>query len=208
LEIQDLASQAVGLVCDPDPGERWWDACAGAGGKALHLASLMGGKGLVVATDVQARRLKETVRRARRSPFRNITTKEWDGRHVAGKARSFDGVLVDAPCSAIGTWRRNPDARWSLESQAIARLGELQVELLHAASAGVKPGGTLVYSVCTLTPAETTGVVQNFLAAHPGFQLDPFPHPLGDGTTDGTLLIWPQDQDTDAMFIARMVRSR
>src|SRR5262249_53555404 len=77
LEIQDLASQGVALACDPDPGDRWWDACAGAGGKALHLASLMGGKGVVVATDVDERKLKEAAPRARRSPFRNITTKAW-----------------------------------------------------------------------------------------------------------------------------------
>jgi 16S rRNA (cytosine967-C5)-methyltransferase len=207
LEIQDLASQAVALACDPDPGERWWDACAGAGGKALHLAALMRGKGVVVATDTHAGRLKETVRRARRSPFRNVTTKVWDGRHVAGKPRSFDGVLVDAPCSAIGTWRRNPDARWTLDRQAIPRLAELQGDLLRAASAGVKPGGTLVYSVCTLTPTETVVVIRNFLDAHPEFQLDPFSHPLNNTPTDGTLLIWPQDADTDAMFIARMVRA-
>ncbi|HMB02774.1 MAG TPA: RsmB/NOP family class I SAM-dependent RNA methyltransferase, partial [Isosphaeraceae bacterium] len=182
-------------------------ACAGAGGKALHLAALMRGKGVVVATDTHPGRLKETVRRARRSPFRNLTTKEWDGRHVAGKPRSFDGVLVDAPCSAIGTWRRNPDARWTLDRQAIPRLVELQRDLLRAASAGVRPGGTLVYSVCTLTPAETLGVVRAFLDDRPEFQLDPFPHPLTDVPTDGTLLIWPQDADTDAMFIARMVRA-
>jgi 16S rRNA (cytosine967-C5)-methyltransferase len=207
LEIQDLASQAVGLVCDPDPGERWWDACAGAGGKALHLAALMGGKGTVVATDTHEVRLKETVRRARRSPFRNLTTKAWDGKHVAGKPRSFDGVLVDAPCSAIGTWRRNPDARWTLEREAISRLAELQSQLLDAASAGVKPGGALVYSVCTLTPAETIGVIRPFLGAHADFRLDPFPHPLTESPTDGTLLIWPQDADTDATFIARMIRT-
>jgi 16S rRNA (cytosine967-C5)-methyltransferase len=207
LEIQDLASQAVGLACDPDPGERWWDACAGAGGKALHLAALMNGKGLVVATDVQPARLKEAVRRARRSPFRNLTTKPWDGRHVAGKAASFDGVLVDAPCSAIGTWRRNPDARWLLDRDAIPRLAALQGQVLSAAAAGVRPGGTLVYSVCTLTPAETTGVVRSFLDAHRGFRLDPFPNPLSGAETDGTLLIWPQDADTDAMFLARMVRT-
>ncbi len=207
LEIQDLASQAVGLACDPDPGERWWDACAGAGGKALHLAALMQGRGVVVATDVHAARLKEAVRRARRSPFRNVTTREWDGRHVAGKSRSYDGVLVDAPCSAVGTWRRNPDARWTLDRQAIPRLAELQGQILRAASAGVRPGGALVYSVCTLTPAETIGVVRPFLEANPEFRLEPFPHPLADATTDGTLLIWPQDADTDAMFIARMVRT-
>ena len=206
LEIQDLASQAVGLACDPDPGERWWDACAGAGGKALHLAGLMGGKGLVVATDVNASKLKEAARRARRSPFRNLTTKEWDGRHVAGKPSSFDGVLVDAPCSALGTWRRNPNARWTTRRQAIARLAELQSQILHAASAGVRPGGTLLYSVCTLTPSETFGVIRPFLETHTDFRLDPFPHPLTGTPTDGTLLIWPQDADNDAMFLARMVR--
>jgi 16S rRNA (cytosine967-C5)-methyltransferase len=207
LEIQDLASQAVGLVCDPDPGERWWDACAGAGGKSLHLAALMGGKGVVVASDSHEGRLKEAARRARRSPFRNLTTRPWDGKHVAGKARSFDGVLVDAPCSAIGTWRRNPDARWTLERQAIPRLASLQAQLLSAASAGVRPGGALVYSVCTLTPSETQGVVHPFLEAHSEFRLDPFPHPFHGSATNGTVLIWPHEADTDAMFIARMVRT-
>ncbi|HWE39850.1 MAG TPA: RsmB/NOP family class I SAM-dependent RNA methyltransferase [Isosphaeraceae bacterium] len=207
LEIQDIAAQAVGLACDPDPGERWWDACAGAGGKALHLAALMVGKGVVVATDVNERKLLEAVRRARRSPWRNLTTKPWDGRHVAGKPGSFDGVLVDAPCSAVGTWRRNPDARWNLDRDAIPRLAALQADLLRAASFGVRPGGALVYSVCTLTPAETTDVVRTFLASHPTFRLDPFPHPFTGAPTDGTLTIWPTEIDSDAMFVARMVRS-
>jgi 16S rRNA (cytosine967-C5)-methyltransferase len=207
LEIQDLAAQAVALGCDPDPGERWWDVCAGAGGKALHLAALMEGKGVVVATDVNAAKLKETVRRARRSPFRNLTTKVWDGHRVAGKPRSFDGVLIDAPCSAIGTWRRNPDARWTTPREAIARLAELQSQILDAAALGVRSGGTLFYSVCTLTPAETMGVIRPFLDSHTDFHLDPFPHPLTGAPTDGTLLIWPQEADTDAMFLARLVRS-
>jgi len=206
LEIQDLASQAVAMACDPDPGERWWDACAGAGGKSLHLAALMKGKGLVVATDVHEGPLREAVRRARRSPFRNITTRPWDGKHVVGKAGKYDGVLVDAPCSAIGTWRRNPDARWTLDPEAVHRLAALQAEILRAAAAGVRTGGTLVYSVCTLTIAETQGVLRPFLAERPEFQLDPFPHPLTGEATDGTLQIWPQESDTDAMFVARMVR--
>lgn len=207
LEIQDLASQAVALVCDPDPGDRWWDACAGAGGKSLHLAALMNGKGLVVATDVHEAKLKETVRRARRSPFRNITTKVWDGKHVVGKSGKYDGVLVDAPCSAIGTWRRNPDARWTLDPAAVARLAETQAHALRAAAYGVRPGGTLVYSVCTLTLAETQGVLKAFLADRPEFKLDPFPHPINGEPTDGTLQIWPQESDTDAMFVARMIRT-
>jgi 16S rRNA (cytosine967-C5)-methyltransferase len=207
LEIQDLASQAVGLICDPDPGERWWDACSGAGGKALHLAALMKGRGVVVASDANELRLKEAVRRARRSPYRNISTKLWNGKHVAGKPRSFDGVLVDAPCSAIGTWRRNPDARWTIDRDAINRLAELQGQLLHAASAGVKPGGSLVYSVCTVTPTETMAVVEQFLEGHPDFRLDPFTNPLNGAGSDGTLQIWPQEADSDAMFVARMNRS-
>jgi 16S rRNA (cytosine967-C5)-methyltransferase len=206
LEIQDLASQAVANACDPDPGERWWDACAGAGGKALHLAALMQGKGVVVATDVNEHKLKETIRRARRSPFRNLTTKPWDGRHVAGKKGSFDGVLVDAPCSAIGTWRRNPEARWLVDRQAIPRLAALQKQLLETASAGVRAGGTLVYSVCTLTITETSALVRSFLEANPAFRLEPFPHPFTGRLTDGTLQIWPQEADTDAMFIARMIK--
>jgi len=208
LEIQDLASQAVAIACDPDPGERWWDACAGAGGKAIHLAGLMKGKGLVVASDVNERALKETVRRSRRSPFRNLTTKPWDGKHVVGKSGTYDGVLVDAPCSGIGTWRRNPDARWTLDRRAIPRLAETQSQILQVASGGVRPGGTLVYAVCTLTPAETLGVVRPFLESHPEFQLDPFPDPIRADATpnDGTLQIWPQDADT--MFIARLVRSK
>ena len=208
LEIQDLASQAVGLACDPEPGERWWDACAGAGGKALHLSSLLKGKGLVVASDVSESKLKETVRRARRSPFRNVTTKLWDGKKVVGKPGSYDGVLVDAPCSALGTWRRNPDARWTMDKTAIDRLAETQAALLRVAAGGVKPGGTLVYSVCTLTPAETQGVLRPFLAERPEFQLDPFPHPLTLEPTDGTALVFPHEADNDAMFIARMIRTK
>ena len=209
LEVQDLASQVVGLACDPDPGERWWDACAGAGGKALHLSALMNGRGVVVATDVHEARLKEAARRARRSPFRNLTTKVWDGkgRYTAGKPKSFDGVVVDAPCSAIGTWRRNPDARWSLDREAVPRLAETQLQFLHAASGGVKPGGTLVYSVCTVTPAETHAVVNRFLEDHHDFRLDPFPNPLNEAETNGTLQVWPQEADADAMFVARMVRT-
>ena len=206
LEIQDLASQAVALVCDPDPGERWWDACAGAGGKSLHLASLMNGRGVVVATDASPVRLKEAVRRARRSPFRNITTKAWEGKGVAGKPKSFDGVLVDAPCTGVGTWRRNPDARWSTDGEAVSRLAETQLKLLKGAAEGVKPGGVLVYSVCTVTPPETSLLVRRFLEERPDFRLDPFPSPLNDAETNGTIQLWPQEIDADAMFIARMLR--
>ncbi|HEU5115459.1 MAG TPA: RsmB/NOP family class I SAM-dependent RNA methyltransferase, partial [Isosphaeraceae bacterium] len=207
LEVQDLASQAVAHIAQPDPGERWWDVCAGAGGKALHLAALMQGKGVVVASDPNEVRLKEAVRRARRSPFRNVSTKLWDGKHVVGKAGKYDGVLVDAPCSGLGTWRRNPESRWTLDADAVNRLSALQTQILQTASAGVKVGGALVYSVCTFTHAETRSVIDQFLQAHPGFQLDPFSSPLSGVETDGTLQIWPGESDHDAMFVARMIRT-
>lgn len=207
LEIQDLASQCVGLICDPDPGERWWDVCAGAGGKSLQLAALMKGKGVVVATDTIERKLREISRRSKRSPFRNISPRIWDGKGASGKPGTFDGVLVDAPCSAIGTWKRNPDARWALKPEAVSRLAALQAEILHEAAAGVKPGGTLVYSVCTITPQETAEVIDAFLESHPRFRLDPFPNPLDGEICDGRLTLWPGAQDGDAMYVARLIRA-
>lgn len=206
IEIQDLASQAVGLVCAPKPGQRWWDVCAGGGGKALQLADEMDGKGLVVATDVAEHKLRETVRRARRAGLNNISTKVWDEKTPPGKPMTFDGVLVDAPCSALGTWRRNPEARWMIDQSALERLAALQRAILEGATKGVKPGGVLVYSVCSLTLAETRDVVNDFLADHPEFKLDPFPNPLDGQPTPGLLWIWPAESDTDGLFIARMLR--
>ena len=110
LAIDDLSSQALGKVCDPDPGERWWDVIGGTGLHALHLGALMENKGTVVTTFEHDKRRHETAIRLRRFPFRNIAAKLWDGRRCPGKPGSFDGVLVDAPCSAVGNWRRHPDS--------------------------------------------------------------------------------------------------
>jgi 16S rRNA (cytosine967-C5)-methyltransferase len=203
----DIASQAVGLVCDPDPGERWWDVNADNGLQSLHLATLMRGKGLVVSTFENERRRQAIARKLRGSPFRNITTRLWDGRHVAGKAGSFHGVLVDAISSGIGGWRRKPDARWTIVAGQIPELASRQLQWLDVASSGVRPGGTLVYTVATVTRRETIEVVSNFLEAHADFKLEPFPHPLEDATTGGTLQLWPQIHDGEARFVARMTRA-
>ena len=160
LTIHDISSQAVALACDPDPGERWWDVNADNGLHALHLAALMKGKGLVVATFDQERRRKAIALKLRSSPYHNITTRVWDGRHVAGKAATYDGVLVDAISSGIGTWRRNPDLRWTTFAEQIPELAAQQLHWLDIAGAAVKPGGTLVYTVATVTQSETTGVVE------------------------------------------------
>ena len=112
------------------------------------------------------------------------------------------------PCSDVGTWRRHPDVRWTVKKQDLAELASRQTQLLDAASTAVRPGGTLVYSVSTVTVCETLEVVTAFLASHPEFRLDPFPHPLEEATTTGTLQLWPHLHDAEARFIARMVRTK
>ncbi len=206
LTPHDIASQAVALVCDPDPGERWWDVNSDNGLHALHLADRMKGRGVVVASFEQERRQKATALKLRKTPFRNITTRAWDGRHVVGKASSYDGVLVDAISTGVGTWRRNPDARWTIVGSQIPELAARQLEWLTLAATAVKPGGTLVYTVATVTRSETTDVVTSFLEAHPEFQLQPFAHPLDGTKTPGTVQIWPHIHDGDGRYIARMTR--
>ncbi len=208
LVVQDLASQAVGLVCDPDPGERWWEVRGQgeSGLHAFHLAALMGGKGSVICTFETERRRHEAALRLRRGAYHNITTKVRDKNHPAGKPASFDGVLVEAPSSGVGLWRRHPDGRWTVSPEQIPRFAGEQARLLDIASTRVRPGGILVYTVPTLTRDETVGVVDAFLQSHPEYQLQPFPHPLEETTTGGTLLIWPHLHDCDGRFIARMIR--
>ncbi len=206
-EIQDAASQLIGLVCAPSAGERWWDCCAGAGGKSLQLASLMRRKGTVVATDVRGYKLEDLRRRARRAGFPNIMTREWDGKKPRVKdQKKFDGVLVDAPCSCSGTFRRNPDGRWMLKEAEIAELAELQLSILDNASSGVKPGGVLIYATCSMFKMENADVVEKFLASSPDFVLEPFSNPVTGKTENGMVQANPEDADSDAMFACRMRR--
>lgn len=208
-EVQDLASQLIGLVCNPKAGERWWDACAGAGGKALQLASLMNRKGTVVATDIRAYKLDDLRKRARRSGFPNITTKEWDGKKLRQRdSGKFDGVLVDAPCSCSGTWRRNPDGRWLLTQPELAELAEIQYTVLSNASTGVKAGGVLVYGTCSMFGVENMAVVNRFLADNPTFELESFVHPLTGMTTSGWVMADMLTGNSDAMFAARMRKKK
>lgn len=207
-EVQDLASQCIGIFAAPQPGERWFDACAGAGGKTLQLADRMGRTGTVVASDIRGYKLEDLRTRARRAGFPNIETREWDGKPFRGRhAAKFDGVLVDAPCSCSGVWRRNPDGRWILRPQEVTEIAELQLKILNAASTAVRPGGVLVYATCSLFPAENGEVVGRFLADHPDFSLEAFPHPLTGAPTDGTMRVLSFEGDCDSMFAARMRRS-
>jgi len=172
-EIQDLASQLVGHACAPQPGQTWWDACAGEGGKTLHLADLMQNKGLVWATDRSARRLTLLQRRAARAQVFNYRSAAWDGSARLPTKTKFDGILVDAPCSGVGTWQRNPHARWTTTPADVRELAAIQRTLLEHVAPALKPGGRLLYAVCTLTRSETTAVAESFTAAHPEFEPSP-----------------------------------
>jgi 16S rRNA (cytosine967-C5)-methyltransferase len=205
-EIQDISSQVIGAVCAARPGERWWDACAGAGGKSLQLGWQMQSRGSIIATDIRAHKLEELAERARRARLSNIRGKEWNDSQPPPSKTPFDGVLVDAPCSCSGTWRRNPDARWSTKPEELVELAGLQSRILDAAAPGVAPGGRLIYATCSMFTRENLGVVEAFLQRHPEFQLDPFENPLTGQRTNGTLQIWPGQVDGDAMYVARFRR--
>jgi 16S rRNA (cytosine967-C5)-methyltransferase len=168
-EVQDASSQRVGLLLDPKPGMRIIDACAGAGGKSLHIASLMENKGQVVAMDIYENKLTELKRRARRNGIHNIETRVIDStkaiKKLIGKA---DKVLIDAPCSGLGVLKRNPDAKWKLQPEFLEKIKETQKEILDSYSRMVKPGGQLVYATCSILPSENERQVRNFLKRESG----------------------------------------
>lgn len=204
-EIQDVASQAVGLLCDPKPGETWWDACAGEGGKTLHLSDLMENKGLIWASDRAAWRLRKLRLRAARARCFNFRTASWEGNDKLPTKTRFDGVLVDAPCSGIGTWQRNPHARWTTIPEDIRELGSLQRDILSYAATAVKAGGRLFYAVCTLTRTETQAVMEDFTRNHPGFEPLPLSGIIGTDPSP-VLTIWPQTLGGNGMYIAAWKR--
>lgn len=175
IEIQDEASQIVGLLCEAHPGMQVLDLCAGAGGKSLALAAQMQNKGRLYACDISQARLEKSKERFRRAGVHNATCHlltegdKWLKRHEG----FFDLVLVDAPCTGTGTWRRNPDARWRMTPQTIQELTRQQGDILHMASKLLRLGGRLVYSTCSLLPREDEEQIKQFLEHHPNYFLLP-----------------------------------
>jgi len=168
-EVQDASSQKVAQLLDPQPGERIIDACAGAGGKSLHIASLMDNKGQVISMDIYENKLKELKRRARRNGIHNIETRLIDStkaiKKLIGKA---DRVLIDAPCSGLGVLKRNPDSKWKMDPDFLDTIRETQKNILNDYSRMVKDGGKLVYATCSILPSENEKQIKAFLSREEG----------------------------------------
>jgi len=195
VEIQDLGSQLV-LAHAPLPlTGRWLDACAGAGGKTLQLARLLGDAGHVDATDIRVEILDELDDRAKRARLDNITIVQKPG-------DQYDGILVDAPCSGSGTWRRQPHLKWYVKPETITAFAKTQLEILTLNAPRVKPGGLLIYATCSLSHLENQDVASAFLKLHPNFKAEPPPQTHG-GTFDdlGTSLL-PGTSNTDGFYVA------
>jgi 16S rRNA (cytosine967-C5)-methyltransferase len=218
-EQMDEGSQLVAEVTAPPPRGELLDACAGAGGKTLALAALLGGRGRVLALDVDARRLDELRRRARRAGASNVAARRILGGRLppevsptrrSGGHRGFDRVLVDAPCSGSGTLRRNPEARWRLSEAELDTFPARQLELLATYAPRVAPGGRLIYATCSVLPSENDAVVEAFLREAPDFARVPLKEVLGraraEALGDGTWLrLLPQVHGTDG-FTAAVLR--
>ena len=205
-EIQDVASQAVGHICAPKEKETWWDACAGEGGKTLHFSDLMRNTGMIWSSDRAEWRLDQLKKRARRAGVFNYRAKLWDGSEHLPTKTMFDGILVDAPCSGIGTWGRNPHSRWTTTVDDVNELAQIQLDLLINATAALKVGGKLFYAVCTLARRETTEVADKFTKIFPQVRPLPFLLPALQKKAAPQLTIWPQDLHGNGMFVAAWTR--
>lgn len=206
VEIQDHGSQLACMAVEARAGETVIDLCAGAGGKTLALAAAMQNRGTLIASDTDRARLANLAPRAERAGAGMIETLLLNpGREMEALERfagAADAVLVDAPCSGTGTWRRNPEARWRLDQAQLARFAETQDRLLDLAARLVRPGGRIVYVTCSLLDVEGAERIAHFLAEHPEWRAEPPDLPLGRTRGSGVRLT-PFHDHTDGFFIAR-----
>jgi 16S rRNA (cytosine967-C5)-methyltransferase len=210
---QSRAAMAVARVLDPQPGERLLDLCAAPGGKTTHLAALMGGTGAVVAVERHPGRAEALRRTAARMGAECVEVRTGDAAapHEPG---AYDRVLVDPPCSDLGTLASRPDARWRKHAGQTSELARVQAAILDAGAEALRPGGTLVYSTCTISPGENERLVQAFLDRRPDFEADdlqtrgPSGLPVWDHPRVGRFLqTLPHRDRTDGFFIARLRRT-
>ena len=217
VEVQDESSQIAALLADAGPGMRVVDFCAGAGGKTLALAAGMANRGKLVACEVSSWRLERSARRLRRAGVNNVERRALSGERdkwVKRHAGSFDRVFADVPCLGIGTWRRNPDAKWRMRPEDLAELVERQQQILRSASRLVRPGGRLVYATCSLLREEDEMQAEAFLAAEPGFSVYPvtraWEETIGGASPAGEdyLRLTPARHGTDGFFATLFERKQ
>jgi len=194
-EVQDASSQLVVPFLQIEPGMRVIDACAGAGGKTLHMAAVMGNKGRIISMDTEQWKLDEMKKRGRRAGVSTVEPRLIEGPKTIKKlADTADRLLLDVPCSGMGVLKRNPDAKWKLDAGFIERLQHTQQEIVSNYSSMVKVGGKMVYATCSIFPSENEKQVERFLASHPNFELEEMKTVL------------PSESGFDGFFMARMKR--
>ena len=213
---QSRAAMLVARALDPQPGERVLDLCAAPGGKATHLAALMGDRGEVLAVERNARRARQLELTARRLRAGSVRVEVADARLITPRHGAFDRVLVDPPCSGLGTLQARPDLRWRVAPEDVARMARTQSELLAAGAGALRPGGVLVYSTCTISATENEQVIAAFLDSNPDFSLDDpaaGPSPAATGLNApagrreiGFMRTLPHRDRTAGFFIARLRR--
>jgi 16S rRNA (cytosine967-C5)-methyltransferase len=210
-ELQDEGSQLIAMVVEPSPGETVVDACAGGGGKTLHLAALMKNIGVLVSVDLEERRLKNLRGRAGRAGVTMATVMRTGPDLLGSYRRKADAVLVDAPCSGVGTFRRNPGAKLKFSEDFVSTVCRTQRRLLEDSAELVKPGGRLVYATCSLLRQENETAVESFLSKHTEFALQHVApilrrHAVTADDSTPFLLLLPHRTTTDGFFAAAMIR--
>ena len=205
--VQDSSAQLVSYLLNPQPNEVIIDACAAPGGKTTHIAELMGDTGKIWACDRTDSRLRKLQQNTQRLNLKSIQVCVGDSRNLTQFQNSADKVLLDVPCSGLGTLHRHADARWRQTPENIGELSVLQKELLLHTSTFVKDNGSLVYSTCTLHPAENEGVIKSFLESHPNWEIEPADtdSPLSEyETNEGWIKVLPHKHNMDGFFMVRL----
>lgn len=206
--VQDWSAQLVSHCVNPLPDETVIDACAAPGGKATHLAELMGDRGVVWACDKTQSRLKKVQQNCDRLGLQSVQIETADSRTLTQFTDQADRVLVDAPCSGLGTLHRHADARWRQTPATVQGLATLQAELLDQAATWVKPLGTLIYATCTLHPTENENQIEHFLTTHPDWKLQPIVNLPGSKfvSSEGWIKVLPHQHSMDGFFMAQLSR--
>ncbi len=208
--VQDSSAQLVTHLLDPQPGETIVDACAAPGGKTTHIAELIGDRGIVWACDRSRSRLQKVKANAERLQLKSIQIQAGDSRDLSQFTNQCDRVLLDAPCSGLGTLHKRPDIRWRQTPDKIAELSLLQQELLTRLATWVKPQGILVYATCTINPQENEKVVQSFLDSHPNWSISiPATEPILNNfdLSEGWIKVYPHRHHMDGFFMVKLQKT-